>query len=71
MIHAKRWYVYLNGNEKLVKSDYLVEVYGHDEKNVLLEVVDNHVVEEATDHDEIRLRGFDFNLFGKDKTMVG
>ena len=33
-------------------------------------MVDDHFVEEATDHDEIGLRGFDFNLFDKDKKGV-
>ena len=36
-----------------------------------MEVVDNHVVEEPTDHDEIGLRGFDLNLFDEDKKGVG
>ena len=34
-------------------------------------MVDDHVVEEETDHDEIGLWGFDFNLFDKDKKEVG
>ena len=34
-------------------------------------MVDNHVVEEPTDHDEIGLRGFDLNLFDEDKKGVG
>ena len=38
-------------------------VVGHDKKRVLWEVVDDHVVEEPTDHEEIGLRGFDFNVF--------
>ena len=48
-----------------------MEVFGHDGKKILWEVVDDHVVEEATDHDEIVLQGFDFNLFGEDKKGVG
>ena len=33
-------------------------------------MVDNHVVEEPTDHEEIGLQGFDFNLFDKDEDGV-
>ena len=43
-----------------------MEVVGRDKKKVLWEVVDNHVVEEPTDHEEIGLRGFDFNFFDKE-----
>ena len=34
-------------------------------------MIDDHVVEEETYHDEIGLRGFDFNLFDKDRKGVG
>ena len=34
-------------------------------------MVDNHAVEEPTDHDEIGLPEFDFYLFGKDEEGVG
>ena len=34
-------------------------------------MVNDHVVEEPTDHDEIGLRGFGFNLFDEDKKRVG
>ena len=61
LLHAKRWDVYVNEKKKLVKGGYLVEVFCHDGKKVLWEVVGDHVVEEPTDHDEIRLRGFDLN----------
>ena len=40
-----------------------MEVVGSEKNKVLWEVVDNHVVEEPTDHEEIGLRGLDFNLF--------
>ena len=36
----------------------MVEFVGHDGKKVIWGVVDDHVIEEATDHDEIGLRGF-------------
>ena len=44
-----------------------MEVAVHDKKKVLWEVVDDHVVEDPTDHEEIGLRGFDFNVFNEDK----
>ena len=63
LLHAKRWDIYVNEKEKLVKGEYLVEFFGHEKKKVLWEVVDDHVLEEPTDHEEIGLRGFDFNVF--------
>ena len=65
LIYAKRWDIYVNEKEKIVKGGYLVEVFVHDSKKVLWEAVDNHVVEEATNHDEIGLRGFGFNFLTK------
>ena len=47
-----------------------MEFVGHYKKKVLWEVIDNHVVEEPTDHEEIGLRGFDFNFFDKDDEGV-
>ena len=71
LLHTKMWDVYVNKMEKLVKGWYLVEVVSHDGKKVLKEVVDNHVVEEPTDHDEIGLRRFGFNFSDKDDKGVG
>ena len=71
LLHAKRWDVYLNEKEKIIKGGYSVGVVGSDTKKVLWEVVDDHVVEEENDHDEIGLRGFDFDLFGKYEEGVG
>ena len=34
-----------------------MEVVGHDKKKVLWEVVEDHVVEEPSDHEDIGLRG--------------
>ena len=34
-------------------------------------MVDDHFVEEPTDHDEIGLQGFDFNSFYEDEKGVG
>ena len=50
LLHAKRWDLYVNNKEQLVKGKYLVEVVGHDKKKVLWEVVDDHVVEEPSDN---------------------
>ena len=57
LLHAKIWYLYVNEKEQLVKGKYLVEVIGHDKKNVIYGVVDDHVVEEPSDHEDIGLRG--------------
>ena len=46
----------------LVKGGYLLEVVGHDNNKVIWEVVENHVVEDPTDHEEIGQRGFYFNF---------
>ena len=35
LIHAKRWDVYVNEKEKLVKVSYSVEVVGHDGNKVI------------------------------------
>ena len=32
LLHAKRWDLYLNERESLVKGNYLVEVFGRDNK---------------------------------------
>ena len=47
-----------------------MEFVGHDKNRVIWEVVDDHVVEEPTDHKDIGLRGFDLNLFGDDEEGV-
>ena len=47
-----------------------MEVVGHDKKKVLWEEVDNHVVEDPTDHEEIGLLGLDFNIFDEDEEGV-
>ena len=47
-----------------------MEFFGHYKKKVLWEVIDNHVVEEPTDHEEIGLRGFDLIFFDKGEEEV-
>ena len=44
LLHAKRWDLYLNKKEILMKGKCLVEVGGHDKKKVIWEVVGDHVV---------------------------
>ena len=50
LLHAKRWDIYIDEKENLVKGGYLLEVVGHDKKKVLWEFVDNGVVEEPTEN---------------------
>ena len=47
-----------------------MENFVHDKNKVIWEVVGDHVVEDPTDHEDIGLRGFDLNLFGKDEEGV-
>ena len=35
LLHATRWYVFVNENENLIKSVNLVELLSHDGKKVL------------------------------------
>ena len=44
ILHAKRWYVYLNKKEALIKWGYSVEVSGSDRKKVLCEVLDDYIL---------------------------
>ena len=65
LMNVKRWDIYVNENANIVKGGYLVEVVGHDKKEVIWEVVDDHMVEEPTDHEDIVLQEFDFNVLAK------
>ena len=47
-----------------------MEVVVHDNKKVLWGVVDDHVVEDPSDHEDIILRGFYFNIFYEDEEGV-
>ena len=47
-----------------------MEVVVHDKNKVLWEVVNDHMVEEPTDHEDIGLRGFGFNVFNEDEEGV-
>ena len=53
----------------MVKGGYSVEFSEKDGKKVIWKVVDKNVVEEGVEHEELGLRGFDFNLF--DEEMEG
>ena len=44
-----------------------MEFFSHDKKKVLWEVVEDHFVEEPTDHEEIGLWGLYFNFFDEDE----
>ena len=69
LLHARRWEVYVNEKENLVKGGHLVEVVGNEKKKVLWKVGNDQVVEDPTDHEEIGLWGFDFNLFNTDEEV--
>ena len=71
LLNAKRWDVYVNEKENIIKGGYLVEFVGHDRKKVIWEVQYNHVIEEPTDHNEIGQWGLDFNLFNEKEKGVG
>ena len=70
LLHTKRWDLYLNKKKSLVKCKYSVEVVRHDKKKVLWGVVGDHVVEEPSDHEDIGLKGFDFNILDEDEEGV-
>ena len=67
LLHTIRWDVYISEKEALVKGGYLVEVDEKYRKKAIWEVVDDHVVEEGVEHEELYLRGFDFNLFYEER----
>ena len=70
LLHSKRQDIYLNKKENTIKGGYLVEIVSSDGKKFIQEVLDNHVVEEETDHDKIGTWGFDFNFLDKDDKGV-
>ena len=43
---------------------------GHDRKEVIWEVVGDHVVKEPSDHEDIGLRGFDYNILDEDEEGI-
>ena len=67
LLHAKQWDVYNSEKEALVKGLYLVEVCGKDGREVIWEVVNDHVVEGGVEHKELGLRGFYFYLFDEER----
>ena len=69
-LHAKSWDIYVNEKEKLVKGGYLVGFIGLYKKKLLWEVFDDHVVEDRTGYEYIRLRGLDFNVSNQDEEEI-
>ena len=63
LLHANKWNVYNKVKEALIKVGYQVEVSDKDRQKIIWEAVNDHVVEEGFEHQELRLQGFDFNLF--------
>ena len=55
IINAKRWNVDMKDKQSLIKVGYSVEVSNIDEKKVLWEVIEDHVVGEGKENDEIVL----------------
>ena len=66
LLHAKKWYIYNSEKQELVKGGYSVEVSDKDGKEVIWEVVDDHLFQDGVEHEALGLRGFDFNLFNED-----
>ena len=55
IINAKRWNVDMKDKQSLIKVGYSVSVSNIDEKKVLWEVIEDHVVGEGKENDEIVL----------------
>ena len=60
LLHDNMWYVYISDKRSLINGGYYVQVPGSDGLKVILEVVDNHVVEEINENDDIGLLGLYF-----------
>ena len=60
LLHAKRWDLYLNEKEKLVKGKYSVEVVVHNKKKVLWEVVRDHLALPPHDHQPLPKAHFSY-----------
>ena len=70
IIHAKRWDIYLNKKEALIRGGDSMVVSGSDGKEVIWVVIYDHVLEEGNEHDEIVLQGFNINLFHEYKEVM-
>ena len=46
---------------------YSVEVSDKDRRKAIWDVVDDHVVGQGVEHEELGLRGFDYNLFDEER----
>ena len=51
----------------LVQVRYSVGAAYKDRKKVIWDVVNYHTVEEGFEHEDLVIRGFDFNLFDKER----
>ena len=51
----------------MVKGGYSVEVSDKYGKKVILEVINDHVIEEGVEHKELGLQVFDLNLFHEER----
>ena len=51
----------------MVKGGYSVEISDKERNKVILEVVDDHVVEDGVEHKDLGLQGFDLNLSNKER----
>ena len=60
----------MNEKEKIVQGGCLVEIVVYYRNKVIWELVNDHVVEGATDHDEMGLWGIDF-FFDRNEKGVG
>ena len=67
LLHDNNWDVYNSEKKALVNSGSLVEVADKEGKKLIWEVVNDHVVEEAFEHEELGLQVFDCILFDEDR----
>ena len=67
LIHAIRWDDYNLDKQALIKGGCYIEVSDKDGKKLIWYVVNDHVVDEGVEHQELHIRGFDFNLFDEER----
>ena len=60
MLLNKRWDIYMNKKEAIIKGGCSFKLSSSDRKKFIWEVVDNNAVEDGKYHDEIGLRGVIF-----------
>ena len=67
LIHENMWDFYNLEKKELFKGGYLVEVDDKDDNKVIWYVLDDHVFKEGVEHEDLGMRGFNFNLFDEDR----